>query len=249
MDIHRLLNTPRYLHVQPSRPPLSMPTRLYARETTRSDRIRIKSALNFATPRTVHQRYIDQYGYTLRQICLAKTRLNILQRAKRCRRKPVISIEKTQEIKAWLLSDPSYRHVSFRHLPAYTPELGLQDYGFEAIRTVFQSIGYGRRIAKRKGFSDDLAVIAARLAFAQDRLTWSREHLYRQVFSDEVWAYGGAFTQSWVTCLIEGEPEEIQADRYCPECLQHKYGKQPAWMFYSTIYAGKKGLGTFWEKD
>ena len=241
MDIHRLLNTPR--------PSLSTPTRPYARETTRSDRIRIKSALDFATPRTVHQRYINQYGYTLRQIRLAKTQPNTPQRAKHCGRKPIISMEKAQEMKAWLLSDPSHRHVSFHHLPAYAPELGLQEYGFEAIRTAFRSVGYERRVAKRKGFSDDPAVIAARLAFAQDGLTWTRERLYRQIFSDEVWAHGGAFTQSWVTCLVNGGPEEIRADRYRPECLQHKYGKQPAWMFHGTICGGKKGPGTFWEKE
>jgi hypothetical protein len=152
-------------------------------------------------------------------------------------------------MKAWLLSDPSHRHVSYRHLPTFAPELGLEGYGFEAIRTAFMRMGYGRRVAKRKGFSDDPAVITKRLAFARDGLTWTRERLFRQAFSDEVWAHGGAFTQSYVTVLVEGEPEDIQADRYRPECLQHKYGKQPAWMFHGTIYKGKRGPGTFWEKE
>ncbi|KAF4627794.1 hypothetical protein G7Y89_g10359 [Cudoniella acicularis] len=32
------------------------------------------------------------------------------------------------------------------------------------------------------------------------------------------------------------------------ENSQHKYGKQPAWMFYDTIIDGRKGPARFWEK-
>jgi hypothetical protein len=32
-------------------------------------------------------------------------------------------------------------------------------------------MGYGRRVAKQKGFSDDLKVMAKRLAFAQEGIT------------------------------------------------------------------------------
>ena len=35
----------------------------------------------------------------------------------------------------------------------------------------FKSIGYGRRVAKRKGFLDDLIVMANRVAFAREGLT------------------------------------------------------------------------------
>lgn len=164
-------------------------------------------------------------------------------------RKPVIPAEKVEQIREWLFAHPSHRRVAFQHLPSYAPELNLQEYQFEAIHTAFRSLGYSRRVAKRKGFSDDPAVIRKRLAFAEEGKTWSRERLYRQAFSDEVWAHGGAFAQSFVTVLIEGSAEEIQRDRYRPECLQHKYGKQPAWMFHGVICGGKKGPSTFWEKE
>jgi len=36
-------------------------------------------------------------------------------------------------------------------------------------------IGYGGRVAKRKGFSDDLEVMAERLAFAREGITWTPE--------------------------------------------------------------------------
>ena len=69
------------------------------------------------------------------------------------------------------------------------------------------------------------------------------------MFSDEVWAFGGAFTQSYVTILVEGHPDNILRDRYNPLNYTHKYSKRHAWMFHSTIYNGKKGLAQFWDKE
>ena len=184
MDIHRLLNTPQRprtsnLPPDPRSPRTPCPTRrLRACKTTRTDRIRIKAALNWATPRTVQRKYADEYGYTLRQIRLAQQG-SITPKRKKCGRKALIPIEKAREMKAWLLSDPSHRHVSFHHLSAFAPELGLYGYGYEAIRTAFLKVGYGRRVAKRKGFSNDPAVMAYRLEFARDGLSWTRERLYR----------------------------------------------------------------------
>ena len=150
---------------------------------------------------------------------------------------------------AWLLGSPSHRHISFHHLPEAAPELGLQGVGYEAIRTAFTIEGYGWRVAKQKSFSDDPEVMAYRVRFAEEGLTWTPERLKEQVFSDEVWAYGGAFTQSVVTVLIDGDKEDINRDRYTPGCVQHKYSKRPAWMFYGTICNGKKGPVVFWEKE
>ena len=39
------------------------------------------------------------------------------------------------------------------------------------------------------------------------------------MFTDELWANGGAHTTSYVTVNEDG------SDRYLPECLQHKYRK------------------------
>ena len=82
-----------------------------------------------------------------------------------------------------------------------------------------RSVGYGRRVAKRKGFSRDPIIMAARVTFATEGLTWTRERLRRQVFSDEVWAQGGAFTESYVTVLVKGSIEDIKRDRYAPGCV------------------------------
>ena len=124
-------------------------------------------------PRTISKRY----RYIIRQIHTAKDSQITPRKKGRCGRKPAISREKALEIKEWPLSSPSHRHVSFHHLPAFAPDLQLIEYGFEAIRTAMRSVGYGRRVAKRKGFSRDPIVMAARVAFATEGLTWTRERL------------------------------------------------------------------------
>jgi hypothetical protein len=96
----------------------------------------------------------------------------------------------------------------------------MQGYGTQAIRSAFKLNNLGRRVAVRKGFSDDPEVKAERLQFAREGLTWSRQRLNNQMFSDEVWAHGGAHTQSYVTVKLDG------TDRL--ENTAHKYGKQPA---------------------
>jgi hypothetical protein len=69
------------------------------------------------------------------------------------------------------LANPAHCFVSFRHLATYALDLELQEYRFEAIRIAFKSIGYRRRVAKRKGFSDNLVYMAQRVAFTREGLT------------------------------------------------------------------------------
>ena len=72
---------------------------------------------------------------------------------------------------------------------------------------------------------------------------WTRERLYRQIFSDEVWAKGGAHTVSFVTV------KEDNSDRFWPENLQHKYSKLPAQMFWGTLISTRKGTFVLFEKE
>jgi len=81
------------------------------------------------------------------------------------------------------------------------------------MRTAFKLVGYGRRVAKKKGFSDDPVIIRERVDFAEEGLTWTPERLFHQIFSDEVWASGGAYTQSYVTVKEDG------SDRLNCECV------------------------------
>jgi len=220
------------------RPPQTPTRRVYASLTSRTDRIRIKTALELGhNPQEIQ----SKWGYTLRQIQHAKNHRNTPQKQTRGR-KPVIDTLTQRSLEEWLTSSPSHRRVAYKHISAIAPP-ELQGYGTKAIRTAFKLVGYGRRVAKRKGFSDDPEVYRERLEFASEAINWFTERLFSQIFSDEVWAFGGAHTQSYVSCKIDG------SDRYQSECLQHKYRKQPAWMFHGTIAQGKKGPAVFWEKE
>ncbi|PVH70674.1 hypothetical protein DL98DRAFT_521493 [Cadophora sp. DSE1049] len=88
---------------------------------------------------------------------------------------------KRRRLIEWLTASPSHRRVVYKHIPLIAPELELQGYMDKAMRTAFKLVGYGRRVAKKKGFSDDL-----------------------EIFSDEVWAFGGAYIQSYVSCKVDG---------------------------------------------
>jgi hypothetical protein len=192
-------------------PFLQTPQKRYAPHTTHSDRIRIKTALDFNIPPNEIQK---KYGFTAKQIQLAKQRLTLQKRHSKLKS----NTPTRRRLEEWLLQSPSHRHISFKHILELAPKLELKGYGPQAIRTVFKLIGYGRRVAKRKGFSDDPKVMAKRVAFAQG-LTWTPEKLFHQIFSDEVWASEGAHTQSFVTVKEDG------SDRLDLAYVQHEYCK------------------------
>jgi len=66
---------------------------------------------------------------------------------------------------------------------------------------------------------------------------------YNQIFSDEVWAMGGAHTVQYVIVKEDG------SETFLPETVTCKYSKAPAWMLHGTIVDGKKGPAVFWEKE
>ncbi|PMD60554.1 uncharacterized protein K444DRAFT_528483, partial [Hyaloscypha bicolor E] len=155
----------------------------YAPTLTRTDRIRIKTAFDFnISPEEIRK----QYGYTISQIQRAKN-LRLTPQVHRRGAKPKIDTPRRSALEKWLLESPSRRYVTWRHIREIAPpDLRLQDCGPYAMRTAFKLVGYGRRVAKRKGFSDDPEVIQERVDFAEEGLTWTPERLFYQIFSDEV---------------------------------------------------------------
>jgi len=193
----------------------------------------IKTALLFG----VSWRAIrDKLGVSNHQIALAKREQLTPQHNKRGR-KPKLSTPHRARLEQWLEESPSHKRIAFRHIP-YELDLGI-DYGEKATRTAFKLLGYGRRVSKKKGYSDDPAVIAERLAFAREAITWTPERLRQQIFSDEVWAHGGAHTQQYVSCKLDN------SDRFDASTVQHKYSKLPSWMFCGSIVNGRKGPSVF----
>lgn len=137
--------------------------------------------------------------------------------------------------------------MTYKSIPEMAPELELQGYGAKAIQTAVESQGFGRRVSKRKGFSNQEIHRQKRLEFALDAREWDRQRLYSQMFSDEVWANWGANSRNFVTVQVAGDPKDIVIDRHRPECLTRKAAGGTAWMFHGAIYGGHKAFGTFWE--
>jgi hypothetical protein len=205
-------------------------------QTTRDQRIQIQTALLFKVP---WEEIREKLHVTDHQIRYARKHRLTPQKDRRHIR-PKLHTPQKRVLEQFFLESPSHRHIPFQQIPNLLPELNAKE---DAIHTAARELGYCRRKAHKKGFSDDPRVWAQRVAFAQEGITWDRERLQRQMFSDEVWAFGGAHTESWVTVKEDG------SDRYWPENLQHKYSKAPAWMFHGTIVDGKKGPAVFWEKE
>src|SRR5436190_17984909 len=111
------------------------------------------------------------------------------------------------------------------------------------MKTAFNLLDYCRRTLKKKGFLDNPAVKEERLIFARQGLFWTRSRLQVQIFMDEIWALGGAYTPSYVTVKKDGSAW------YFPDNLQHKYSKAPAWIFYGVMVGYKKCPTIFWEKE
>ncbi|CAJ2651960.1 unnamed protein product [Trifolium pratense] len=72
----------------------------------------------------------------------------------------------------------------FGQIPRPALELDLGHHGVKAIRRAFKSQGYGRRISKRKEFSDTPEHRQSRREFAVAAIQWTRERLSQQMFSD-----------------------------------------------------------------
>ena len=161
--------------------------------------------------------------------------------------KPAIPQDKAREIVSWICREPCNRRVPYKRIPDMAPELGLQGLGKRAIRTAVESQGFGRRVSKRKGFSNQEIHRQKRLEFALNAREWDRQRLYSQMFSDEVWANWGANNRNFVSVQVAGDRDEIIFDRHRPECLTRKTVGSVAWLFHGVIYDGKKAFGTFWE--
>ena len=151
------------------------------------------------------------FGYSRDQIYYVQ-RNGTEVKSKNSGRHAAISQEKAVQLKNWLLSDPRHRFVPFGKIPSLAPQLDLGQNGMKAIRRAFQSQGYERRTSKRKGFSDTPEHRQNRLEFALDAIQWTPERLSQQMFSDEVWAHGGANTRRSCTVLVAGDGQDIVFD-------------------------------------
>ncbi|PMD51560.1 uncharacterized protein K444DRAFT_234229 [Hyaloscypha bicolor E] len=133
---------------------------------TRDKRLQIQTALLFKIPLPQIKETLD---VTNDQIYYTKYHRLTPQKTRAGRHAKLHIPEKIQ-LKEWLLSSPSHRHVAYSKIPHFLPQLG----GKQAIRTAIDGINYCRRISRKKGFSDDPKVCQERLDLAEDGSTWPR---------------------------------------------------------------------------
>jgi hypothetical protein len=125
-------------------------------------------------------------------------------------------------------------------MPRHLPQLYAKE---RAFRIAVQDIGYCRQVSRKKGYSDDPEVYRERFDFTAESKDWEQSRVQRICFIDEVWAFGEAHMNSYITCLQD------RSDRFLPEYVRHAYSKLPSWMFWGYIVNGKKGPSLFWEKE
>jgi hypothetical protein len=139
----------------------------YHQVTTRDKRIQIQTALLFKVPWKEIQ---EKLNVTEHQIRWARKHRPTPQKARKPR--PKLHTPQKQILDQFFLESPSHRHIPFRRIPDLLPELNAKE---DAIRTAARELGYCRRKAHKKGFSDDPRVWAQRLAFAEEGITWDRD--------------------------------------------------------------------------
>lgn len=202
----------------------SSPHKKYNLPTSRDQRLAIQTAPLFKVPNAEIQ---SKLNVTRGQISYARNHPTTPQKNKAGR--PLLRTPTRNYLQHWLQLSPSHARIPWRSIPARAPELQLDGVGEKAMKTAFRQLGYVRRTAKRKGVLEDPRVKQLRYQFALEAVNWSRQRVGNQIFSDEVWANGGAHTTSYVTA------KEDESDRYLESNVQHKYSKAPAWMFHGTI--------------
>ena len=208
-----------------------------AAETSRDKRLQIQTALLFRIPHAEIKEVLD---VTDHQIWYAKNHRPIPQKGAGKPHNVALYSPEKEGLKKWLLKSPSHRHVAYYKMPRHLPQLHAKEGAF---RTAVRDIGYCRRVSRKKGFSNDPEVCQERLDLAEQGSTWPRPYVQRICFTNKVWAFSGAHTSAYITCLQDG------SDRLLPECVRHKYSKLPSWMFWGCIVDGKKGPSLFWEKE
>ncbi|PMD53827.1 uncharacterized protein K444DRAFT_618308 [Hyaloscypha bicolor E] len=196
-------------------------------ECTRDKRLQIQIALLFKIPWAQIKEILDVSDS---QITHAKTHRLTPQKTKAGRHAKLHTPEKTT-LKEWLLSSPSHRHVAYHKIPHFLPQLYASE---KAIRTAIDGIDYYRRVSRKKG-----------LDLAEDGSTWPRSRIQQVCFIDEVWAFGGAHTNSFwqdnasshhsyetkLNLLLRHIPI-IQAPRYSPDLnlIEHIWNWMKNWI-------------------
>ena len=127
---------------------------------------------------------------TIRQVQYAVTHRLTPQHRMKKGPAPVIRTPRRQELKAWLNESPSRRDIPWPEIP-----LILEwNYGERAVARAIKSLGYKRRIKKKKP-TLTLTNRLKQFRFLDDYSDWQYEEWSLALWTDETWARGGSHSR------------------------------------------------------
>lgn len=249
MDVSRLLSTPRTPRIQrsfhPSSPSGSPSIRQYihlqqkkrSTELSRDEKVEIRALRKYAG--FTYPQIAQQTGKSQRQVQLALN--SPVTPQKNCytnRRKNAFSTPEREKLKQWMLSDPSYRYISWRDLRFFLPPEYTR-YGETALFSALRRLGFSRRKRPRR-IHRTPANERARVRFCKQCLErWPDEKDWENIiFSNKTWATNDPMWKRWVTILDTETPEDFALLRRSPH----------GWMLWGCFAGAQKGPSFIWEK-
>ncbi|OAL38310.1 hypothetical protein AYO20_02369 [Fonsecaea nubica] len=153
-------------------------------------------------------------------------------------RPPRLTKEEADYVEQFVIQSRKTRRMSYLQVAeALWPE---GEVSAESIRYALHQRGYRRRIALRKPPLSE-ANRQARLEWALEHRSWTKEQWNQILWSDETWITGYRHRRTFVT---RKAGEELNSD-----CIVERVPRPRGWMFWGSFNANIKGPSLFWEKE
>jgi Transposase len=152
---------------------------------------------------------------------------------KRSGRPGLLNKDQETELIAFVRTSKVSRRLTYLELAIHF------DWGFIAVQGCLERAGYRRYVARVKPPISEKNRLA-RIDWAEEHKTWTKEQWRGILWTDETWVTGERHTKTWITRL---PGEELD-----PTCIVEKVSKPKGWMFWDCFHGFEKGPGLFWEK-
>lgn len=156
---------------------------------------------------------------------------------KKSGRPPKFNERTKKELVAYVTKDRKNRRLTYQQVADKNPQWGASR---ATTARALKSCGYRRCVAKAKPELTEKHK-ASRLAFAQERSTWTPQQWGTIAFSDETWVTYGAHKKIRVT--------RMKGEEMLEDCLRARYQRPLGWMFWGMMYEGKKGPSLVWRRE
>ena len=153
-------------------------------------------------------------------------------------RPPKLSRDEVDDLVQFVTSSQANRRLTYLQLAECLYPEG--EIGPESIKFALRSRGFRRRAAYRKPFISERNRVL-RLAWAQERIYWTKEQWKTILWSDETWVTPHRHRKTFLTMRND--------ETLTPDCVLPKERRPKGWMFWGCFYGSNKGTGIFWEKS